>query len=761
MYYPRTGEVEMFLDALRVFQTNDGTNYLPMIPDYCRHKVDSIVLEDAGLSNRESKDLIRLIKGEGQQEFSLRTIKDLTPRLIKNVSGERISRSIIIWAMLERMINFHSDRCSRGQNTDLEYVEVDNMTTLEKDLPISQLGLSGRSLNALSREGINFVSQIKHLPKSQLFRMQNLGVRSVSEILEELEKVGVYLENEPISNVEEILSGDVSLEDLDFSVRTYNALKRIGVESLYQLSKMTVNELRDIRNFGEKCLSEVSEALERYESNVDDSTTDSIDSNSPKNEDMILWALNEFQIELAAVEEQVDKYGHLKIEHKEILEKSKVSIKKEKYFGCATLHEVYKKFNEEAETISDILQLKEYIFNLDSFMRDMLVYFKNYEDLLPTKTMKESLLKYENDFSNESVDLMRYDEFTLKLLGLPVNNISIFLGQDSYFDTLDKLSNYFFTDGNVWNLVVGVVRFHDKYATFPNLLGLVIAQYMSADGSQNDKERNLLDLYEIIKLHFSQRELEILRMRVLGSTLDEIGKEVGLTRERVRQILVKLSPDLDPVIEVLKKRNKRVNEINLDRKLESIIESHGAVYKSELAMALGISEELVVDSIPKKYLKFVIDRVPEQISVSTWSKEDCLVALRKAATFYFPIRQADYDHLLAIGEVDGPSIPYMYLKYGQWSDLCQEAGVECVPSLRPEYIRIWSEEELLNYAIRFFKEPQTTGSYGSYDLWREEQSDHVPSGVLIRNVFGSWTAVKRKVHEGLRKEKGLALRNDI
>jgi hypothetical protein len=74
---------------------------------------------------------------------------------------------------------------------------------------------------------------------------------------------------------------------------------------------------------------------------------------------------------------------------------------------------------------------------------------------------------------------------------------------------------------------------------------------------------------------------------------------------------------------------------------------------------------------------------------------------------------------------------------------------------------MWSEEELLSYARRFYMEPETSGSYGSYDVWREQQSDHVPSGVLIRNVFGSWTNVKRKVLESLRIERGLEVRNDI
>ena len=35
----------------------------------------------------------------------------------------------------------------------------------------------------------------------------------------------------------------------------------------------------------------------------------------------------------------------------------------------------------------------------------------------------------------------------------------------------------------------------------------------------------------------NERELEVLRLRASGATLAEIGAEIGLTRERVRQIL--------------------------------------------------------------------------------------------------------------------------------------------------------------------------------------------------------------------------------
>ncbi|MGQ9488208.1 MAG: DNA-directed RNA polymerase subunit alpha [Armatimonadota bacterium] len=54
---------------------------------------------------------------------------------------------------------------------------------------------------------------------------------------------------------------DVRVEDLDFSVRTYNCLKRAGITSVRDLVHRTEHELLNIRNFGKKSLYEVREKL--------------------------------------------------------------------------------------------------------------------------------------------------------------------------------------------------------------------------------------------------------------------------------------------------------------------------------------------------------------------------------------------------------------------------------------------------------------------------------------------------------------------
>lgn len=53
----------------------------------------------------------------------------------------------------------------------------------------------------------------------------------------------------------------VRIEELDFSVRTYNCLKKANILTIAELVQYTENDLMQIRNFGRKSLTEVREKL--------------------------------------------------------------------------------------------------------------------------------------------------------------------------------------------------------------------------------------------------------------------------------------------------------------------------------------------------------------------------------------------------------------------------------------------------------------------------------------------------------------------
>jgi DNA-directed RNA polymerase subunit alpha len=56
----------------------------------------------------------------------------------------------------------------------------------------------------------------------------------------------------------------IPIDDLNLSVRSYNCLKRSGIQSIQQLTSMTRNEVEKIKNLGKKSLREIQKQLTEY-----------------------------------------------------------------------------------------------------------------------------------------------------------------------------------------------------------------------------------------------------------------------------------------------------------------------------------------------------------------------------------------------------------------------------------------------------------------------------------------------------------------
>ena len=98
-----------------------------------------------------------------------------------------------------------------------------------------------------------------------------------------------------------------------------------------------------------------------------------------------------------------------------------------------------------------------------------------------------------------------------------------------------------------------------------------------------------------------------------------------------------------------------------------------------------------------------------------------------------------------MGEVNGPSVPLIYKRFGSWTNACHEAGIETNKPVRSEYVLDYSDEEILNFLMRYFNEEHTIGSIEDYEKWRMAQNSKVPSIGLIRNRIGNWGIVKEIV----------------
>ena len=54
---------------------------------------------------------------------------------------------------------------------------------------------------------------------------------------------------------------DVTIEELELSVRSYNCLKRAGINTVEDLRQKTYEDMLAVRNLSERCLEEIIDKL--------------------------------------------------------------------------------------------------------------------------------------------------------------------------------------------------------------------------------------------------------------------------------------------------------------------------------------------------------------------------------------------------------------------------------------------------------------------------------------------------------------------
>jgi DNA-directed RNA polymerase subunit alpha len=107
-------------------------------------------------------------------------------------------------------------------------------------------------------------------PKDAIAQAAEILIRQLA-IFTDLERIEGFGAEVPSADVPGAL--DVSLahgmenfpiEELELGVRSYNCLKRVGIETIGDLVTKTESELASIPNFGKKSIEEVKETLAQH-----------------------------------------------------------------------------------------------------------------------------------------------------------------------------------------------------------------------------------------------------------------------------------------------------------------------------------------------------------------------------------------------------------------------------------------------------------------------------------------------------------------
>ena len=113
-------------------------------------------------------------------------------------NGTTSAREIV--ALAGKVINEHVglfiELCEQiGDMSILVSKEEDKQVKL-LELPIEEMDLSVRSYNCLKRAGINTIQDLLKKSRSDMFKVRNLGAKSVEEVIQKLEGYGLSLRKE-------------------------------------------------------------------------------------------------------------------------------------------------------------------------------------------------------------------------------------------------------------------------------------------------------------------------------------------------------------------------------------------------------------------------------------------------------------------------------------------------------------------------------------------------------------------------------------
>ncbi len=110
-------------------------------------------------------------------------------------NGTTSAREIVSLAgkIINEHVNLFIELCAQiGDMSILVSKEEDKQVKL-MELPIEEMDLSVRSYNCLKRAGINNIQDLLKKSKSDMFKVRNLGAKSVEEVIQKLENYGFNL----------------------------------------------------------------------------------------------------------------------------------------------------------------------------------------------------------------------------------------------------------------------------------------------------------------------------------------------------------------------------------------------------------------------------------------------------------------------------------------------------------------------------------------------------------------------------------------
>jgi len=261
------------------------------------------------------------------------------------------------------------------------------------------------------------------------------------------------------------------------------------------------------------------------------------------------------------------------------------------------------------------------------------------------------------------------------------------------------------------------------------------------------------------------RDTAALALAISGETLEAIGNRLGLSRERVRQILSARWRVSKRELAARRTSGFAAATSTMFDAAAAWVKAHPGCTLDEIASAIGFSRAVVSEWIPVELRHLILDayQTRNTWSRSTWSRGETLKALRDAFELRNPMRAmmahsdpiplsgSYYEGLRKNGQIHGPSEARILQVFGSWTEACDEAGVPVLAAARVEYGRRWSDEELVGHVAAFLSVTESA-AIDSFDLWCKEDEERPSSGTVRKQLRLSWADAKEAALLSLRSQ---------
>ena len=110
-------------------------------------------------------------------------------------NGTTSAREIVSLAgkIIHEHVNLFIELCAEMSDMSILVSKEEDKQVKLMELPIEEMDLSVRSYNCLKRAGINTIQDLLKKSRSDMFKVRNLGAKSVEEVIQKLESYGFQL----------------------------------------------------------------------------------------------------------------------------------------------------------------------------------------------------------------------------------------------------------------------------------------------------------------------------------------------------------------------------------------------------------------------------------------------------------------------------------------------------------------------------------------------------------------------------------------